>query len=281
MKLLDGKQLARQLRTGVTQAVERLRATGINPKLAIVVATRDEQTAWYVRSIEQAAQKVGIETSVVQLEPSASTADIAAALRHLAADPSVHGLMLQTPLPAQVDSRRLIGLIPLEKDVDGINPASAGHLQCGLPAFVPATAAAVLELLKHYRVPLVGSRAVVVGRSRVVGLPVAHLLLQADATVTICHTRTAELAQETRQADILVVAAGKPGLVGADSVKAGAVVIDVGTNVDGAGKLVGDVEAEGFAEKDVSLTPVPGGVGPVTTAILLQHVIDAVSRLSH
>jgi len=197
---------------------------------------------------------------------------VSSALSALSADPGVHGIILQTPLPDGASLAELAGGIDVGKDVDGANPASLGRLVAGLPVFAPATAEAVVALLDHHRVAISGQRVAVVGRSVVVGKPVAHLLLDRDATVTICHSRTQDLASVTRQADILVVAAGRAGLIGPAHVAPGAVVIDVGTNPGPDGSLVGDVDPSVTA---AALSPVPGGVGPVTTALLLRHVAEA------
>ena len=207
--------------------------------------------------------------------PTADPATIRAALTRLSADDTVHGIILQTPLPPGATLEDLAGAIAVEKDVDGANPLSLGRLAAGLPAYPPATAAAVLAILDHHGVELAGRRATVIGRSTVVGKPVAHLLLDRHATVTVCHSRTPDLASVTSTADILIAAAGRAGLVTAAHVKPGAVVVDVGTNPTPDGGLVGDVDAPSVAERAAALTPVPGGVGPVTTALLLRHTVRA------
>jgi methylenetetrahydrofolate dehydrogenase (NADP+)/methenyltetrahydrofolate cyclohydrolase len=276
MRILDGKPIAQEIRATVSRLSADLRAEGVVPTLAIVIATKDEQAAWYVRSICKAAVACGVEAQVIELSPEADTMVIMHSLKTLAADPSVHGILLQTPLPKDVAIDDLLNLIPPEKDIDGASPVSAGRLLYGLPAFAPATAEAVLTILKHYEVKLHSVQAVVVGRSRIVGKPVAHLLLERDATVTICHSLSSDLHTITRAADVLVVATGKPNLIGPDAVKPGAVVIDVGTTVSETGRLVGDVAAD--VAEIADLTPVPGGVGPVTTALILQHTITSVGK---
>jgi methylenetetrahydrofolate dehydrogenase (NADP+)/methenyltetrahydrofolate cyclohydrolase len=273
-RALSGRELAAEIRGGTAAAAAELAAAGRPPRVTVVTATDDEATAWYVRSIVTAAGKAGIGCEVEDLGAGASAAAIKAQLSALSGDPTVDGIILQTPLPAGVRLAALAGVIDPAKDVDGANPVSLGRLMTGLPAFAPATAAAVLALLDHYQVPLAGRHAVVVGRSAVVGKPVAHLLLDRNATVTICHSRTRDLAAITRQAEVLVVAAGRVGLIGASHVAPGATVIDVGTNATTDGGLVGDVDA-GVAEVAGALSPVPGGIGPVTTALLLRHVTDA------
>jgi methylenetetrahydrofolate dehydrogenase (NADP+) / methenyltetrahydrofolate cyclohydrolase len=267
-RLIDGRALAAGLRAGVG---ERVAALGVTPTLAIVVPTDDGGTAAYVRSLSRAADRLGIGCRIT----GPPVADVPGELAALAADPAVHGILCQTPLPPAVTAVAAGTAIPPAKDVDGANPASAGLLAAGAPAYPPATAAAVLAILRHERVPLAGRHAVVVGRSTVVGRPVATLLLAENATVTVCHSRTADLAAECRRADVLVAAAGRAGLIGADHVAPGAVVIDVGTNPTPDG-LVGDVAAD-VADVAGALTPVPGGVGPVTTAMLLDHVVRAAS----
>jgi methylenetetrahydrofolate dehydrogenase (NADP+) / methenyltetrahydrofolate cyclohydrolase len=278
--LLDGKKMAADIRAQVRTNVDSLKDRGIEPTLALVVATDDESAAWYIRSLKKAAEKVGMATRLVDLGARATEDILRAELARLAVDPSVHGIILGSPLPKGVHTDVLLSAIPLDKDVDGANILSAGRVMAGLPAFAPATASAVMELLETYDVPLSGARAVVVGRSMVVGKPVAHLLLAANATVTICHSRTQDLAEVTRQADVLVVAIGKPRFLGSEYVKPGATVIDVGTTPDDDGKLVGDVDANAVQVVAGALTPVPGGVGPVTTALLLKNTALAATLAS-
>ena len=203
---------------------------------------------------------------------------IRAELEALSTDPAVHGIILQTPLPPNADFDSLASAIDPAKDIDGANPQSLGLLAARLPAFAPATAEAVMVLLDHYAVPLSGAEAVVIGRSTVVGKPAALLLIHRDATVTVCHRHTKNLAEHTRRADVLVVAAGQPGLITADHVAPHTIVIDVGTNATADGGLVGDVDADSVSGRVAGLTPVPGGVGPVTTALLLQHTITSANR---
>jgi methylenetetrahydrofolate dehydrogenase (NADP+)/methenyltetrahydrofolate cyclohydrolase len=275
---LSGRQLAADIRAGVTADSARLAGAGMPPGLAVVVATDDESSAWYVRSIARAAEKTGVTCTVVDLGPTATAKEIRAALTGLSADPAVHGIILQTPLPPDAVFDDLSAAIDAAKDVDGANPLSLGRLVAGLPAFAPATAAAVVALLDFHAVPLAGARAVVVGRSNVVGKPLASLLLQRDATVTVCHRHTKELAEATRAADVLVAAVGRPGLITAEHVAEGAVVVDVGTTPTPDGGLAGDVDADSVTGRVAALSPVPGGVGPVTTALLLQHTVRAAER---
>ncbi len=271
MTPLTGRELAAGIRAAAAARAAELTKEGRQPRLAVVTATDDEASAWYVRSIANAAANEGIACDVLR---TTTAAGVSATLAQLADDPEVHGVMLQTPLPEGALLADLARAIPAAKDVDGASPESLGRLAAGLPAFAPATAEAVLALLDYYQVELRGRHAVVVGRSVVVGKPVAHLLLDRHATVTISHSRTADLAAVTRQADVLVAAAGRPGLIGPGHVSPGATVIDVGTNVTDDGRLAGDVDPA-VAEVAAALSPVPGGVGPVTTALLLRHVVEA------
>lgn len=273
-EILSGKKLAAELRDEVAQEVKNLEGRGVQPTLAIVVATEDGGTDFYVRHITKAAEATGVRVTIVRLSSNATTHELSDALKQLAQDQATHGIILQTPLPAGVNADELRSLIPPEKDVDGANPLSAGRLLSQVAAFAPSTARAVMEILKRYDIPVTGTHAVIIGRSRVVGKPLAHLLLDADATVTICHSKTRNLATIAQTADILVVAVGQPRLVNADYVKPGAVVIDVGTNATDDG-LVGDVDQMSIQDIAGAFSPVPGGVGPVTTAILLKQTIEA------
>ncbi len=268
---LTGRELATTIRAAAAARAAELTVAGRQPRLAVVTATDDEASAAYVRSIANAAGKEGIACDLLR---TTTAAGVSATLAQLADDPEVHGVMLQTPLPEGALLADLARAIPAGKDVDGASPESLGRVTAGLPAFAPATAEAVLALLDYYQVELHGRHAVVVGRSVVVGKPVAHLLLDRHATVTIGHSRTADLAAITRQADVLVVAAGRAGLIGPEHVSPGATVIDVGTNVTDEGLLAGDVDPA-VAGVAAALSPVPGGVGPVTTALLLRHGVEA------
>jgi len=277
---LSGRELAAEIRAATAARAAELTAAGRPPRLAVVVATADEASTWYVRSLARTAVKAGITCDVTDLipnepdRPESQQATLVGILATLSGDPAVHGILLQTPLPGGARLAELASFIDPAKDVDGANPVSLGRLMTGLPAFAPATAAAVLALLDHYQVALSGRRAVVVGRSAVVGKPVAQLLIGRDATVTVCHSRTVDLASVTREAEVLVVAAGRAGLIGPGHVARGAVVIDVGTNATPDGGMAGDVDPA-VAGVAGALSPVPGGVGPVTTAVLLRNVTDA------
>ena len=279
MRLIDGRAIAAAISDEVATAAAALREANVASTLAVVVPTADEATAWYVRSIQRAAAKAGVDCRVDQLD-SPNGADIVRRLGELSDDPGVHGIICQTPLPDGVRLDEVGAHIAPHKDVDGANPTSLGRLATGLPTFAPATAAAVLEILRREEVPLLGTRTVVVGRSTVVGKPAALLLLAEHATVTVCHSRTVDLPGVCADADVLVAAVGRAHLIGADYVKKGAVIIDVGTNPTADGGLAGDVDPEAVADRAGALTPVPGGVGPVTTALLLRHTVAAAAGRS-
>jgi methylenetetrahydrofolate dehydrogenase (NADP+)/methenyltetrahydrofolate cyclohydrolase len=277
-RLIEGRPIAAGVNERTALDAADLRARGITPTLAQVVPTDDEGTAWYVRSIVRTARRVGVDCRVDTV-PDASQDQIVTRLAALSADPEVHGIVCQTPLSTGVSLADVARAIAPGKDVDGANPTSFGLLAAGISgAFAPATAAAVLEILRHENVPLVGRRVIVVGRSMVVGKPVALLALAAHATVTVCHSRTVDLAAVCRDADVLVAAVGRPGLIGAAHVRAGAIVIDVGTTPTPEGSLAGDVDAAAVLPVAAALTPVPGGVGPVTTSLLLRHTVTAAAR---
>ncbi|MFI1991795.1 bifunctional 5,10-methylenetetrahydrofolate dehydrogenase/5,10-methenyltetrahydrofolate cyclohydrolase [Actinoplanes sp. NPDC020271] len=277
MRLIDGRAIAAAIAEEVTAAVADLTAAGTTPTLAVVVPTDDEATAWYVRSIERTAAKVGITCRVDKLDhPDGES--ITKHLNTLSADPTVHGIICQTPLPPGVTLDHVGAHIAPAKDIDGANPASLGRLAAGLPTYAPATAAAVLEILKREQVPLTGTRAAVVGRSTVVGKPAALLLLAENATVTICHSRTENLAAVCAEADVLIAAVGRTHLISTPHIRPGAIVIDVGTNPTADGGLAGDVDPDG-AEAAGALTPVPGGVGPVTTMLLMGHTVRAATNM--
>jgi len=277
---LSGKALAGVIRQRTQDEARELERDGAHPSLAVVIATDDGSTHWYVRSIERAAEAAGIGCRIIDLGHDATEQVLANVLRDLSAEPSVHGIILQTPLPAGVRTDALVGLIAPEKDIDGANPLSLGRLAVGQPAFAPATARAVVEILDHYDVPVAGRSVAVVGRSAVVGKPLALLLLERDAAITVCHSRSGPLERHTRQADIVVVAAGRTGLVNGSHISPDTVVVDVGTNVLPDGSLVGDVDGASVHGIAAALTPVPGGVGSVTTALLLLHTVEAARQQS-
>jgi methylenetetrahydrofolate dehydrogenase (NADP+)/methenyltetrahydrofolate cyclohydrolase len=240
-----------------------------------VIATDDGGARWYSDSIVRAASGVNIDAELVSLPADASEEVLREIVTRLADDRDVHGILIQAPLPAGIAATRLGLLIPPEKDIDAMNPLSLGRLVAGLDGFAPATAAAVMRLLAHHEVDLEGKEVVIAGRSTVVGKPLAHLCLDRNATVTICHSRTRELAAITSRAEVFVAAVGRPELFTAEYVREGAIVVDVGTNETDDGRLVGDVEAASVDGVAGGLSPVPGGVGPVTTSLLLLNVVQA------
>jgi methylenetetrahydrofolate dehydrogenase (NADP+)/methenyltetrahydrofolate cyclohydrolase len=272
--VLDGRAMAAELREGLKNDVAELRARGVAVVLAVVALGDDPAARSYVRGLERACANAGVVCNVHRMEEDATEVELAMLLDRLGADPDVHGVIVQTPLPAGIDAARAGARVPVGKDVDGLNPTSAGRLLAGLPSYPTATAAAVLEILHRAGTPLRGARAVVVGRSAVVGKPVALLLLREDATVTVCHSRTVDLPAVAREADVLVVAIGRARMVGAGWVKPGATVIDVGINATEDG-LVGDVDYDAVSQVAGAITPVPGGVGPLTNIMLLRNTLDA------
>jgi methylenetetrahydrofolate dehydrogenase (NADP+)/methenyltetrahydrofolate cyclohydrolase len=276
-RILDGKALAASVRSSVKEAVAKLAARGIRPGLAVILAGDDPASRVYVRNKTRACEETGVRSTQFEYASSVPEKELLERVAALNADPAVHGILVQLPLPRQVDADRVLHAVSPEKDVDGFHPFNLGALLAGRPKVVPCTPAGIMRLIEHAGVALEGRRAVVIGRSSIVGKPLALLLLQKDATVTICHSRSKNIEMETKQADILIAAVGHPKLVGAAMVKPGACVIDVGVNRLADGSLAGDVDFA--AVKDVAgwITPVPGGVGPMTIAMLLENCLKAAS----
>jgi methylenetetrahydrofolate dehydrogenase (NADP+)/methenyltetrahydrofolate cyclohydrolase len=277
-RIIDGKELAARVRAGVAARVAALRARGIAPGLAVILVGDDPASAIYVRNKVRACEEVGIRSLFARLDAETTQADLAARLRDLNADPGVHGILVQLPLPPHLETRRAIEAIDFDKDVDGLHPANAGLTLMGQPHFRSCTPYGVMTMLESIGCALAGCHAVVVGRSNMVGKPMAMLLLAANATVTICHSATRDLGAVTRRADVLVAAVGRRGLITADMVKPGAVVIDVGTNRTAEGRLVGDVDFAAVREVAGWISPVPGGVGPMTIAMLLTNTVQAAEQ---
>jgi len=277
-QILDGKSLAASLRAELKHKVEALVQRGVRPGLAVILAGDDPASRVYVRNKTLAAEQVGVASSVIEFPASVTEAQLMARISALNAERSVHSILVQLPLPKGVDGARVLEAIAPEKDVDGFHEANLGALLAGRPGVVPCTPAGVMRLIAHAGVPLAGRRAVVIGRSNIVGKPLALLLLQKDATVTICHSKSSNLAEIARQADVLVAAVGRAKLVTAAMVKPGACVIDVGVNRLPDGKLAGDVDFEAVKQVAGWITPVPGGVGPMTIAMLLENCVRAASR---
>jgi methylenetetrahydrofolate dehydrogenase (NADP+) / methenyltetrahydrofolate cyclohydrolase len=277
-QLIDGKALAAAVRSKLIPRIERLATQGHRPGLAVVLVGEDPASTVYVRNKIKACEEVGILSRFEQLPAETPESSLLALIGELNSDPAVHGILVQLPLPKSIDARRVLESIAFDKDVDGLHAMNAGLTLMGTPHFRSCTPYGVMKMLEATGAAIAGAHAVVLGRSNMVGKPMAMLLLAADATVTIAHSRTHDLAQITRQADILVAAVGRRNLVGADMVKPGAVVIDVGTNRTAEGKLVGDVDFAAVREVAGWISPVPGGVGPMTITMLLTNAVEAAER---
>ena len=275
--ILSGKDMAAELLEQQSARVDTLRLNGIHPALAVIMVGGDPASAIYVRNKERACAKAGIASQVIRLPGNIPQEELHERIEELNEDPLVHGILIQLPLPKHLNEAAALMRVRASKDVDGFHVVNAGHLLQGHPTVLPCTPQGILYMLKKARVPLDGAHAVVVGRSNIVGKPLALLLLGENCTVTLCHSHTRDLASMTRQADILVAAAGRPKLITADLVKPGAAVIDVGINrVEG--KLCGDVDFDAVAENAGYITPVPGGVGPMTVAMLLENTLEAACK---
>ncbi len=278
-RILDGKSLAASVRARVKDDVARLAQRGIRPGLAVILAGSDPASKVYVRNKARACEETGVRSQVFEYDETVSESALLERIAALNADPAVHGVLVQLPLPKGIDSARVLESVSPSKDVDGFHAQNLGALVAGAPRFLPCTPAGVMRLIEHAGVPVAGRRAVVIGRSAIVGKPVSLLLLQKDATVTICHSKSADLAATTREADILVAAVGRPKLVTASMVKPGACVIDVGINRLADGSLAGDVDFDAVKQVAGWITPVPGGVGPMTIAMLLENCLKAASSM--
>lgn len=274
-RLLQGGPIASEIRQAVGEDVAAYRERhGRPPVLAVVIVGRDAPSMVYLGLILRSCEKVGIEGRLVEVDGEASEASVIDAILGLNADPAVNGIIVQMPLPPTIRLRAIVETIDPARDIDGIHPLNAGLLRLGYDGFLPATAHAAVEILRRSGIEIEGKRAVVIGRSAVVGMPAAFLLVRENATVTVCHSRTRDLARHVKDAEIIVVAAGHPGLIRGDMVRRGVVVVDVGINVvDGA--IVGDVDFESVRAVASAMTPVPGGVGPLTNALLLAHLVRA------
>src|SRR6185503_16026828 len=273
--LIDGKSLAATLRAAQKSAVASLAGRGVRPGLAAILVGDDPASRIYVRNKARACEETGVHSEIHEFPHGVAESALLERVAQLNADPRVHGILVQLPLPAQLSQSRVLAAVSPLKDVDGFHAVNLGALVQGRPGFVPGTAAGVMRLLEHAGVPLAGRNATIVGRSTIVGKPLALLLLQKDATVTICHSKTPDLAQATRQADVLIAAVGKAKLITAGMVKPGACVIDVGVNRMADGKIAGDVDFSAVKEIAGSITPVPGGVGPMTVAMLIVNTVKA------
>lgn len=277
-KILDGRALAKTLRAGFRPAAEALSASGVPPGLAVILVGEDPASQVYVRNKVGACAEAGFYSEKHVFPGEATQAEVLAKIHELNADPKIHGILVQLPLPPQFDTEATLDAIATQKDVDGFRAENVGALVQGLPCFVPCTPRAVMRLLEEAGIEIAGREAVVIGRSNIVGKPMAMLLLHAGATVTVCHSRTRDLAAHCRRADILVAAIGKPRFIVGDMIKPGAAIIDVGINRLPDGKLCGDVDFESASALAAYITPVPGGVGPMTIAMLLANTLDSARR---
>lgn len=276
--IINGKELAKKIRQDLKEEVEGLKQKGITPKLAVIMVGNDSASAVYVRNKSKACNEIGIAFGEFLLEENTTREQLLGLIKELNQREDVHGILLQSPIPKHLDIREAFNAIDDKKDVDGFHPINVGKLAIGEDCFISCTPAGVMKMLEEYKIEIQGKNAVVIGRSNIVGKPLAQCLLNKNATVTICHSKTKNIAEIAKQADILVAALGKPKFVTADMVKDGAVVIDVGINRNENGKLVGDVDFENIEPKASYITPVPGGVGPMTIAMLMTNVVKAAKK---
>ncbi len=278
--LIDGVAVSKVIRAEWKQRVESLKTQGVTPGLAVILVGDNPASQVYVRNKVKACGEMGLYSELHQLASSVSEAEVLARIAGLNANPRIHGILVQLPLPPQIDNTKVLEAISVDKDADGFHLYNLGALVTGGTVFPPCTPYGVMALLDHYRIPIEGCNAVVIGRSNIVGKPMALMLLARSATVSICTSKTRNLAQYTAMADILVVATGKPKMIGGDMIKPGAVVIDVGINRMPDGKLVGDVDFDSAKERASYITPVPGGVGPMTITMLLANTVQAAERFA-
>ena len=275
-KIIDGKKIAAEVREDIAdRAAKFQREHGIKPGLAVIIVGDDPASAVYVRNKHKACEQVGFYSEVIEMSADTTMSQLLGKIDSLSRDERIHGILVQLPLPRHLDENAVIAAIPPEKDVDAFHVQNTGKIMLGKFDFVPCTPAGIMKMLEHENIGIEGKECVVVGRSNIVGKPMAMLLLHANGTVTICHSRTKDLASVTRRADILVVAVGKADFITGDMVKEGAVVIDVGMNRREDGKLTGDVDFESVSKKASAITPVPGGVGPMTITMLLENTLTA------
>ncbi|WP_041168346.1 bifunctional methylenetetrahydrofolate dehydrogenase/methenyltetrahydrofolate cyclohydrolase [Lactococcus cremoris] len=278
MNLIDGKALAAKMQAELKVKVDKLKEAGSVPGLAVILVGEDPASQIYVRNKARQATAIGLNSSVVRLPETVSEKELLELIEQYNQSEQWHGILVQLPLPKHISEEKVLLAIDPEKDVDGFHPMNMGRLWAGNPLMIPSTPAGIMEMFREYNVELSGKRAVVIGRSNIVGKPMAQLLLMADATVTIAHSRTKNLRELTKEADILVVAIGRDRMIKADDVKDGAVVIDVGMNRDEDGKLHGDVDFDEVKEVASLITPVPGGVGPMTITMLMEQTVRAATR---
>ena len=276
-RILSGKEFAARIKEDAARGIAELKAAGVLPRLAVIIVGSDPASEVYVRNKQRTCEELGIRSDHMALPAETTKEELLACIEELNVDPEVHGILVQLPLPAQIaeDEEEILSHIDPRKDVDGFHPVNVGHLVLGAPGLRPCTPAGCIRMLDYAGIPIEGAHAVIIGRSNIVGKPMAHLLLERNATVTICHSRTQNLAAIARTADILVAAVGRPRFVTADMVKEGATVIDVGINRIAPKQLVGDVDFDAAAAVAGAITPVPGGVGLLTVAMLMENVVQA------
>lgn len=275
MEIINGKELAKKIRRELREEVIRLKEQGIKPKLAVIMVGDDKASAVYVRNKSKACEEVGIEFEEYLKDDSTTQEELLSLIKELNYRDDVHGILLQSPIPKGLDIREAFNTIDPNKDVDGFNPINVGKLSIGEDCFISCTPHGVIKMLEEYNIEAEGKRAVIIGRSNIVGKPLIQCMLNKNATVTVCHSKTQNIKEITKEADILIAALGKPKFVTEDMVKDGAIVIDVGINRTEEGKLVGDVDFENVSKKASYITPVPGGVGPMTIAMLMLNVVKA------
>jgi methylenetetrahydrofolate dehydrogenase (NADP+) / methenyltetrahydrofolate cyclohydrolase len=278
-QLIDGKQIAKEIRAELKKEVGQLTEEGLKPGLAVILVGNNPASETYVRSKIRASEEIGLHSRLIRMEETVQEEELLNQVKELNEDPAIHGILVQLPLPAHIDPDKVIATISPSKDVDGFSPVNMGKMMIGQNGLLPCTPYGIMQLFKRTGISLEGKHAVVVGRSNIVGKPMAMLLQQANATVTLCHSKTVDLAHHTRQADVLVAAVGRGEMITKEFVKPGAVVIDVGMNRNEAGKLVGDVNFEEVAPVCSAITPVPGGVGPMTVAMLMKNTVMAAKKL--
>lgn len=272
---IDGKEVSAAVREQISSEVKELKAKGVTPGLAVIIVGNDPASRVYVNNKKKGCEQVGMNSFEYALPEETTTQELVALIEKLNNDVDVHGILCQLPVPEHIDEEKVLNAISPEKDVDAFHPVNCGKVMTGDYKFAPCTPAGMVEMLKYYNIPVAGKHCVIIGRSNIVGKPMAMLMLKNNATVTVCHSRTENLSSITKQADILVAAVGRPNFVTADMVKDGAVVLDVGINRMDDGKLCGDVDFNDVAEKTSYITPVPGGVGPMTITMLLKNTLEA------
>ena len=279
MEIINGKELAKKIREELKEEVIKLKERNISPKLAVIMVGNDKASEVYVRNKSKACQEIGIEYEEFLMEETITQKELMDLINNLNEREDVHGILLQSPIPAHLDIREAFNAIDYRKDVDGFNPINVGKLSIGEDCFISCTPYGVVKMLEEYNITVEGKRAVIIGRSNIVGKPLIQCLLNKNATVTVCHSKTTNIEKITREADILIAALGRPKFVKESMVKNGVVVIDVGINRNEEGKLIGDVDFENVSKKASYITPVPGGVGPMTIAMLMSNVVKAAKNL--